>query len=57
MSPAVTLSFFVIFFSALRWADLSRNRVDEVDAKPDLIVHESKRSVPFHTKKYQETFK
>ncbi|CAA6679059.1 MULTISPECIES: O-antigen ligase [unclassified Lentimonas] len=57
MSPAVSLSFFIIFFSALRWADLSRNRVDEVDAKPDLIVHENKRSLPFHNKKYHETFK
>jgi O-antigen ligase len=57
MSPAVGLSFFIIFFSALRWADLSRNRVDEVDAKPDLVTHESKRSVPFHTKKYSEKFK
>lgn len=57
MSPAVSLSFFIIFFSALRWADLSRNRVDEVDAKPDLVTHESERSVPFHNKKYQEQFK
>ena len=57
MSPAVSLSFFVILFSALRWADLSRNRVDEVDGKPDLIVHESKRTVPFHTQKYHEQFK
>jgi hypothetical protein len=57
MSPTVTLSFFIILFSALRWADLSRNRVDEVDAKPDLIVHESKRSLPFHNKQYEEQFK
>ncbi len=57
MSPAVCLSFFIIFFSALRWADLSRNRVDEVDTKPDLIIHEDHRTVPFHTKKYDEKFK
>jgi hypothetical protein len=57
MSPAVSLSFFAIFFSALRWADLSRNRVDEVDTKPDLVTHENKRTVPFHNKKYHETFK
>jgi hypothetical protein len=57
MSPAVFLSFFIIFFSALRWADLSRNRVDEVDTKPELIVHEDLRSVPFHTKEYEEEFK
>lgn len=57
MSPAVSLSFFIIFFSALRWANLSRHRVDEADNKPDLIVHESFRSVPFYTKKYDEKFK
>lgn len=57
MSPAVSLSFFLIFFAALRWADLSRNRVDEVDAKPNLVIHESKRTVPFHTQNYQEKFK
>ena len=57
MSPAVFLSFFIIFFSALRWANLSRNRVDEVDKKPELIAHENLRSVPFYTKKYDEKFK
>lgn len=57
MSPAVFLSFFIILFSALRWADLSRNRVDEVDTKPELIVHEDLRSVPFYTKEYEEEFK
>jgi hypothetical protein len=57
MSPAVSLSFFIIFFSALRWANLSRNRVDEVDTKPELIAHENLRSVPFHTEKYDEKFK
>ena len=57
MSPAVSLSFFIIFFTALRWADLSRNKVDEVDAKPDLVTHENKRTVPFNTKQYNEKFK
>ena len=57
MSPATFLSFFVIFFSALRWADLSRNQVDEVDAKPDLVIHEDQRSVPFHTDPYEDQFK
>ncbi len=57
MSPAVILSFFIIFFSALRWADLSRNRVDEVDAKPQLITREDLRTVPFHTNHYNEKFK
>ena len=57
MSPAVGLSFFIIFFIALRWADLSRNKVDEVDAKPDLIIDPIKRSLPFFTKDYNEKFK
>jgi hypothetical protein len=57
MSPAVSFSFLIIFFSALRWANLSRNRVDEVDSKPELIVNENLRSVPFYTKKYDEKFK
>jgi O-antigen ligase len=49
MSPAVCLSFFIVFFAALRWGDLSRTQVDKVDAKPDLIVDASKRRVPFFT--------
>lgn len=57
MSPAVCFSFILIFFTALRWADLSRNKVDEVDTKPDLVTHESKRTKPFFTKQYQEKFK
>jgi O-antigen ligase len=55
MSPAVFFSFFVIFFSAMRWADLSRNKVDEVDAqKPQLVTPQSHRRVPFFTKHYRE---
>ncbi len=55
MSPAVFFSFMVIFFSAFRWADLSRNKVDEVDAaRPQLVTPESQRRVPFYTKPYQE---
>ena len=57
MSPAVCLSFFIVFFAALRWGDLSRNQVDKVDAKPDLIIDQSKRSVPFFTKDDDEQFK
>lgn len=47
MSPAVFISFFFILFSSLRWAEVSRNSVDEVDAKPNLVTPASKRSVPF----------
>ncbi|MGJ8641205.1 MAG: O-antigen ligase family protein [Opitutaceae bacterium] len=56
MSPAVFFSFFIVFFSALRWADLSRNRVDEVDAveRPALVTPEAERGVPFFTDEYQE---
>ncbi len=56
MSPAVFLSFFVVFFSALRWADLSRSKVDEVDAipRPALVTPEAERRIPFFTEEYQE---
>ncbi|MFP4069594.1 MAG: O-antigen ligase family protein [Verrucomicrobiota bacterium] len=57
MSPAVFLSFFVLLFSALRWADLSRTKVDEVDARPNLIAHPSERRVPFFTGDRKEIFK
>lgn len=32
MSPSVLLSFFILFFTALRWADLTRSEADRVDA-------------------------
>ena len=56
MSPTVFLSFFIVFFSALRWADLSRVDVDAVDAlnRPQLVTPESKRQVPFFTGKHNE---
>ncbi|MEN8662772.1 MAG: O-antigen ligase family protein [Lentimonas sp.] len=56
MSPAVFLSFFVVFFSALRWADLSRNRVDKVDAveRPALVTPVTERRIPFFTEEYTE---
>jgi hypothetical protein len=55
MSPAVVFSFLVIFFSALRWAEISRNKIDEVDAaRPQLVTPASQRRVPFFNKQYQE---
>jgi hypothetical protein len=55
MSPAVFVSFLVILFSALRWAELSRNNVDEVDAsRPQLVTPESQRRVPFFNKPYED---
>lgn len=57
MSPAVFFSFFVIFFSALRWAEISRNKVDEVDAapaRPQLITPENQRRIPFFNQQYTE---
>lgn len=55
MSPAVFFSFLVIFFSALRWAEVSRSKIDEVDAAhPQLVTAASQRSVPFFNKPYQE---
>ncbi|MDP4611283.1 MAG: O-antigen ligase family protein [Opitutales bacterium] len=59
MSPAVFISFFTIIFSALRWAVLSRSKVDEVDAvaRPTLVSPEAERNVPFFTDEYKETEK
>ncbi|MDQ8208631.1 O-antigen ligase family protein [Coraliomargarita sp. SDUM461003] len=55
MAPAVLFSFFVIFFSSLRWAEVSRNQVDEVDAaRPRLVTPESQRRVPFYNQPYNE---
>jgi hypothetical protein len=55
MSPAVFFSFFTIFFIALRWAELSRNKIDEVDARrPRLVITNAKRRVPFFNKQYKE---
>ncbi|WPJ95060.1 O-antigen ligase family protein [Coraliomargarita algicola] len=55
MSPAVFFSFLVIFFSALRWADISRSKVDEVDAsRPKLVTPESQRRLPFFNQQYTE---
>jgi O-antigen ligase len=55
MSPAVSFSFLALFFSALRWAEISRNQVDEIDAaRPQLVTHESQRRLPFFNKQYEE---
>lgn len=49
MSPAVFFSFGTLLFVALRWADISRNKVDEVDApRPSLVTPQSLRRVPFY---------
>ncbi len=58
MSPAVFFSFLTLFFSALRWGDLARKRVDEVDSKTVVVVtHSSKRGVPVYTGPKNERFK
>jgi hypothetical protein len=55
MSPAVFYSFVLLLFVALRWADVTRNRADEVDApRPDLVTPQSLRRVPFHTEPENE---
>lgn len=55
MSPAVLVSFFTIFFSALRWGVLSRNNPDEVDSKRlHLASPVSERRVPFFDQSYKE---
>lgn len=59
MSPAVFFSFFLLLFVALRWADISRNEADEVDAprRPDLVTPQSQRRVPFHVSQENDKFK
>lgn len=58
MSPTVLLSFLILFFTALRWADLTRSRADEVDsARLRLVAHPSSRKVPIHEGPYKETIK
>lgn len=48
-SLQVTFSFLILLFIAVRWADVSRNKVDELDAsKTHLIAGDSLRRVPFH---------
>lgn len=50
MSPAVFYSFVILLFIGLRWADVSRNRADEVDApRPTLVTPQSLRRIPFHS--------
>lgn len=58
MSPAVSVSFFIIFFSALRWAELSGTNIDEVDAvRPSLVSPETERGIPFYNENYDEDLK
>ncbi|HKK19024.1 MAG TPA: O-antigen ligase family protein [Opitutales bacterium] len=58
MSPAVFFSFVILLFVALRWADISRNRADEVDApRPSLVTPQSLRRVPFYTEPENEQSK
>ena len=58
MSPTVFFSFFLLFFTAMRWADLSRNNVDDVDAaRPQLVTPASQRRLPFFTGTNKETHK
>lgn len=57
MSPAVYFSFFILFFSALRWSDLSRSRVDEVDARIAVVTDDRLRKVPVYSGPQNETFK
>lgn len=57
MSPAVFFSFWILLFSAFRWADLSRNRVDEVDARVIVVSDASERRVPVFKGEYNEKHK
>ncbi|MEM8867307.1 MAG: O-antigen ligase family protein [Verrucomicrobiota bacterium] len=57
MSPAVFYSYTLVFLIAFRWADLTRNKVDEVDARPALVMPAGERRVPFFKGKYEESHK
>lgn len=55
MSPTVTLSFWVLFFSALRYATIKRNQVDEVDIEDTVMVSPPEaRRIPFFTGEQNE---
>ncbi len=45
-APAVSFSFWVIFFAAIRWADISRTSADLVDSKVHLVLPQTMRNVP-----------
>lgn len=53
-SPAVFFSFWIIFFSALRWGDLSRNKIDQVDARVIVVSKETERKVPIFDGQYND---
>jgi O-antigen ligase len=53
-SPTVFFSFWIILFSALRWADLSRNKIDEVDARVIVVSSEDDRRVPVYEGPYDD---
>lgn len=55
MSPPVTISFWIVFFSALRHADIERKQVDQVDIEPPRFVSPaSERRLPFFTGENKE---
>ena len=56
MSPAVFLSFFIVFFSAMRWAKISRIE-DSLDTKPRLVISDKERGVPIFTGEYKDVTK
>ena len=56
-SIPVTLSFWIIGFLAIRWAQLIYNRPDEVDTGRNLIAPDDLRKVPFVANPKKEVFK
>lgn len=55
MSPTVTLSFWVLFLSALRYATIEHNQVDEVDIEDTVMVSPPEaRRIPFFTREQHE---
>lgn len=48
-SPGLAFNLLLVFFTALRWTEVSRRRPDETDKRPQLVTPASKRKVPFYT--------
>ncbi|MEM7790305.1 MAG: O-antigen ligase family protein [Verrucomicrobiota bacterium] len=57
MSPSVFYSFTLVYLIAFRWADLTRNKIDEVDARPTFVTPASERRIPFFKGRYEDNHK
>lgn len=56
-SIPVLFSFWILFFSAFRWADLIHKQSDEVDTNLNLVISDTSRKVPIVTNPKKDRFK